>query len=83
MVLVPALVPERSVPAARHTDSLGWSFRFATLLAHATGVASTAREKGSAGPAHRRRDSGTLYAIWPVRRRPGLRPSGDKGSSAQ
>ncbi len=34
-----------------HTDSLG---------------ASTAREKGSAGPAHRRRDCGTLYDISPV-----------------
>jgi len=39
--LCPDLAPEMIVPAARHTDSLG---------------ASTAKEKGFAGSAHRRRD---------------------------
>ena len=48
-----------------------------TFLHRAT---SAAREKGSAGPVQERRDSGTLYAIWPVGRRPDLRPSGEIGA---
>ena len=51
MVCVPDLAPEIKVSAARHTDSLG---------------ASTAREKGSAGPVHRRRDCWPLYKIPPT-----------------
>ena len=81
MVCVPELVPEMIVQAARHTDSQsGWSFRYATLLAHATWRAldrlGTAQleaihgcYKGDSLPlnirtAHRRRDCVTLYKIW-------------------
>ena len=51
MVWVPDLVPAINVPAVHHIPSPG---------------ASTAREKGFAGPAQERRDSGTLYEISPV-----------------
>jgi hypothetical protein len=47
-VCVPDLVPEIIVPAVHHIPSPG---------------ASTAREKGSAGPAQERCDSGTLVNI--------------------
>jgi hypothetical protein len=65
MVRVPDLVPEIIVPTVHHIPLPG---------------ASTAREKGSAGPAQERRDSGTLYAIWPVGRRPALRGRGEFGT---
>ena len=46
-VIRPYTIDSRSA-SRHHTDSLG---------------ASTAREKGFEGPAHRRRDCGTLYEI--------------------
>lgn len=60
-VYVPDLAPGIKVPAARHTESLGlvagkaccspmrpgWSFRFAALLAHATGVQAPLRRRAS------------------------------------
>ena len=56
-VIRPYTIDSRSA-SRHHTDSLG---------------ASTAREKGtSAGPAHRRRDCGTLYAIWYTIARPSM-----------
>jgi hypothetical protein len=48
-VCVPDLVPEIIVHAVHHIPSPG---------------ASTAREKGFAGPAQERRDSGTLGEMW-------------------
>ena len=68
MVCVPDLAPEIKVSAARHTDSLG---------------ASTAREKGSAGPVHRRRDCRDVIQNMVHLRRPGLQPSGEYIRSAK
>ena len=59
---VPDLVPGIKVPVVHHIPSPG---------------ASTAKEKGSAGPAQERRDSGTLDEISLIGRRPGSRPKAE------